>query len=346
MKQSNLLLIAGLTCCVLFLFVSALQPKQETNSELPVEVTSTTETPSSANKPSSITGPLQTAPSRELIPDTEQDDDSLCNNLCQQNSLDLLVNGIPLSNEDYRKLTHDMSALVTYLSNSPSTVEALAIKVSWDFEESENEVAQPILHILKQLPYETLSYIASDLLFAPADQSQASALTLIDLAYKANVSDNAYANKEDLRSTLESYIYTETSLSNKLNAFDILADHEWQNTDVNHLKTIEAAFEQDLDEKTKAKALETVAIFGGQVNGFEGTLVQALTSESNQMKTSALSAINKLAVFIDQDDPNQTELLARLEQPLRNIIKQEPDKSYYAYKINKLLEKHFQGSTN
>lgn len=271
-----------------------------------------------------------------------KDDFSSCHVQCLSGLLDELGSGQPLSAADYRKLTGDMPALVTFLSDNPDVVETLAMQSSQHaIEQGDGEGSQPILHILRQLPYATLAYIASDLTFSIDEIQRQSGLSLISLAYKANVSDDQYADKADLRNALESFIYIESDLSNKLQAFEILANHEWQDTNINHLKTLEGVFNQAEDTKLQGKALETIAVFGGQVSGFEDTLVEALSGDSPELKISALSALNKLAVFIDKNDPAQTTLLARLADPLKELISTEPADSYYAYRANKLLAQHF-----
>ncbi|MBO1254463.1 hypothetical protein J3L16_02045 [Alteromonas sp. 5E99-2] len=272
--------------------------------------------------------PIQTRP---------KPSDDNCEEECFDNLLKGLISESRLSKADYRKLTGDMDELVAYLSSNPNIVKDLAIEVKQD-----NGGSHSIVHILRQLPFDTLSAIINEITFSDDQSTRLSALALIDLAYSSSKGSNLQAQKEDLTDMLTSVIYTESNIENKVYAFEVLANHKWKTTDDSVLNNLTGVFEEELTPELKAKALETVAMFGGNLIGFEDTLVNGLsTASSNIEKNGALTALHNLGLFIDDDDSQQLALLARFEGPLRAFIDNEPEKSPFSHRATQILERYY-----
>ena len=217
---------------------------------------------------------------------------------CEEECFDSLLKGLlsesSLSKANYRKLTGNMDELIAYLSSNPNIVKDLAIQSGAEQDDAANH---SIIHILRQLPFDTLAGAINDIAFSDDQNTRLSALALIDLAYSSSKGSNLQAQKEDLTDMLTSVIYTESSIENKVYAFEVLANHKWKTTDDSVLSNLTGVFEEDLAPELKSKALETVAMFGGNLDGFEDTLANGLSSaSSNISKNGSLTALYNRAV--------------------------------------------------
>ena len=271
-----------------------------------------------------------------------------CSQECLVSHLDTLISGQELASTQYRELVADMPTLVAMLEANPDYIYELARNTANEYSPNnessasqDSDVSDAIMHILRQVSFSSLSYVAFDLAQSSLPHERNSGIKLLDQAYAINIATEPYADKSRLKEQLKNILYNETNMENKALALEVLANHAWQDTDTQDLDHVTALFANDLPEQLRGKALKTVAMLGGHIPEFEPTLSSALTNPEARIFHDAITAVHNLAVFKNGEDAYQTQLLATLEPTLRQLANKLNTDDYQHYRLKLLLEQHF-----
>lgn len=266
-----------------------------------------------------------------------------CTTRCRLLILDRLSLGELVDKQEYRLLTSDMAQLVLELESAPRVIESLAIAMTqnkpnnMETGEQEELYQASIQHILRQLSFNSLSHIGADLLNSNEMREKAAGIELISMALKSNVSNDEYADKEVLTSQLKNFIYSEDEFETKLMSLNTLANHAWQDEQVDYLSEFNGVFSENVEKNVQYQALESIAVFGGGVVGFEDAVKNNLSSNENSAILASLNAIHQFALFNTEESYKTTQLREQFKSNLLEFMANPNAPKHLKHRANNIL---------